>query len=107
KDLYVLKDFHEFWHRSPAVKRKLRNLAHGLVSTYSSLVVTTHSHDVPAELGDDVVVLDMPLPGLQDLRADLDMLIAQTKVECDLTHHGRSRLAQAALGLTAAQARRA
>lgn len=107
KDLYVLKDFHEFWHKSPAVKRKLRNLAHGLVSTYSSLVVTTHSADVPPELGDDVVVLDMPLPDLPELRADLDALIAQTKVECDLTHHGRSRLAQAALGLTAAQARRA
>ncbi|XRQ12091.1 AAA family ATPase [Actinomadura welshii] len=107
KDLYVLKDFHEFWHRSPAVKRKLRNLAHGLVSTYSSLVVTTHTADVPAELGDDVVVLDMPPPGLAELRADLDALIAQTKVECDLTQHGRTRLAQAALGLTAAQARRA
>ncbi|MFC4048558.1 AAA family ATPase [Actinomadura syzygii] len=107
KDLYVLKDFHEFWHRNPAVKRKLRNLAHELVSTYSSLVVTTHSADVPPELGDDVVVLDMPLPDLRELRADLDALIAQTRVECDLTQHGRSRLAQAALGLTAAQARRA
>ncbi|RSN60028.1 MULTISPECIES: AAA family ATPase [Actinomadura] len=107
KDLYVLKDFHEFWHKSPAVKRKLRNLAHGLVSTYASLVVTTHSADVPAELGDDVVVLDMPLPGLRELRHDLDELIRQTRVECDLTHHGRWRLAQAALGLTATQARRA
>ncbi|WP_262403015.1 hypothetical protein [Actinomadura sp. CNU-125] len=107
KDLYVLKDFHEFWHKSPAVKRKLRNLAHSLVSTYASLVVTTYSPDVPAELGDDVVVLDMPLPGLWELRQDLDELIRQTRVECDLTHHGRWRLAQAALGLTATQARRA
>src|SRR5690606_1586985 len=107
KDLYVLKDFHEFWHRSPAVKRKLRNLAHALVSTYSSLVVTTHSADVPAELEDDVVVVDMPPPTLRELRADLDALIEQTRVECDLTDHGRTRLAQAALGLTAAQARRA
>ncbi|TQM67816.1 ATPase family protein associated with various cellular activities (AAA) [Actinomadura hallensis] len=107
KDLYVLKDFHEFWHRSPAVKRKLRNLAHALVSTYSSLVVTTHSADVPAELEDDVVVVDMPPPTLRELRDDLDALIEQTRVECDLTDHGRTRLAQAALGLTAAQARRA
>lgn len=107
KDLYVLKDFHEFWHKSPVVKRKLRNLTHSLVSTYSSLVVTTHSADVPAELGDDVVVLDMPLPDLWELRGDLDGLITQTRVECDLTHHGRTRLAQAALGLTATQARRA
>ncbi|QKG21654.1 AAA family ATPase [Actinomadura verrucosospora] len=107
KDIYVLKDFHEFWHRSPAVKRRLRNLAHALVTTYASLVVTTHSADVPPELADDVVVLDMPLPDLATLRADLDALIEQTRVECDLTAHGRARLAQAALGLTAAQARRA
>ncbi len=80
KDLYVLKDFHEFWHRSPAVKRKLRNLAHALVSTYSSLFVTTHSADVPAELEDDVVVVDMPPPTLRELSDDLDALFEQTSV---------------------------
>lgn len=107
KDLYVLKDFHEFWHKHPQVKRRLRNLAHSLVNTYSSLIVTTQSADVPAELGDDVVVIDMPLPDLPALRNDLDILIGQTGVICELPVHGRARLAQAALGLTAAQARRA
>lgn len=62
RDLYVLKDFHEFWSKSPVVRRKVRNLAHELVYTGSSLVVTMPVREVPRELNDDAVILDLPLP---------------------------------------------
>ncbi|MDQ0578333.1 AAA family ATPase [Streptomyces rishiriensis] len=108
RDLYVLKDFHAFWDRDPVVRRRLRNLAHKLVYTGSSLIVTTPVRAIPVELGDDAVVVEMPLPEADALRRDLDQLIDSTKgVKSTLTPGGRSRLAQAALGLTAAQARRA
>ncbi|MDQ1042476.1 AAA family ATPase [Streptomyces sp. V4I2] len=108
RDLYVLKDFHAFWERDPAVRRRLRNLAHKLVFTGSSLIVTTPVRTLPVELGDDAVVVEMPLPEADALRRELDHLIDSTKgVKSTLTPAGRSRLAQAALGLTAAQARRA
>ncbi|MEU3457269.1 AAA family ATPase [Micromonospora sp. NPDC006766] len=108
RDLYVLKDFHEFWAKNPNVKRKLRNLSHRLVYSGASLVVTTPARDVPAELRDDVVVVDMPLPDAAALRMQLDDLISNTSgVRADLTAHGRTRLAQAALGLTSTQATRA
>lgn len=108
RDLYVLKDFHAFWERDPAVRRRLRNLAHKLVYTGSSLIVTTPVRTIPAELGDDAVVVEMPLPEADALRRELDQLVDSTKgVKSTLTPAGRSRLAQAALGLTAAQARRA
>jgi SpoVK/Ycf46/Vps4 family AAA+-type ATPase len=108
RDLYVLKDFHAFWERDPAVRRRLRNLAHKLVFTGSSLIVTTPVRTIPVELGDDAVVVEMPLPDGAALRRELDQLIDSTKgVKSALTPAGRSRLAQAALGLTAAQARRA
>ncbi|MBT8225300.1 MAG: AAA family ATPase [Dactylosporangium sp.] len=108
RDLYVLKDFHEFWTKSPAVKRKIRNLAHRLVFTGASLVVTMPGREVPAELSDDVVVVDMPLPDAAALRVQLDNLINETRgVHAELTPHGRARLAQAALGLTSTQANRA
>jgi SpoVK/Ycf46/Vps4 family AAA+-type ATPase len=108
RDLYVLKDFHAFWERDPTVRRRLRNLAHQLVYTGSSLIVTTPVRTVPLELGDDAVVVEMPLPEADALRDELDHLIDSTKgVKSLLTPAGRSRLAQAALGLTAAQARRA
>ncbi|MGW1023469.1 AAA family ATPase [Streptomyces sp. NPDC002577] len=108
RDLYVLKDFHEFWSKSPVVRRKLRNLAHDLVFTGSSLVVTTPARDIPRELNDDAVVLDLPLPDAEALRAELDRMVTSTSgVRNELTLQGMSRLAQAALGLTSTQARRA
>lgn len=108
RDIYLLKDFHEFWSKDPRVRRKLRSLAQQLVYTGSSLVVTTPSRTIPEELKDDVVVIDMPLPAEDALRTELDELIAKTDgVRSQLTEHGRVKLAQAALGLTTAQARRA
>jgi SpoVK/Ycf46/Vps4 family AAA+-type ATPase len=108
RDLYVLKDFHEFWSKDPRVRRKVRNLAQQLIYTGSSLVVTTPVRSVPQELKDEAVVIEMPLPSEDALRAELDDLIKTTSgIKIQLTPHGRARLAQAALGLTAAQAKRA
>jgi len=108
RDLYVLKDFHEFWDKDPRIRRKLRNLAQLLVFTGSSLVVTTPARSVPAELRDEAVLVEMPLPDEESLRHELDGLITSTSgLWCELTGHGRARLAQAALGLTITQAKRA
>src|SRR5690606_27153033 len=62
RDLYVLKDFHEFWGKDPVVRRKLRNLAQLLVYTGASLVVTTPTTRVPDELGDDLIMIELELP---------------------------------------------
>jgi SpoVK/Ycf46/Vps4 family AAA+-type ATPase len=107
RDLYVLKDFHEFWSKDPRVRRKLRNLAQQLVSTGSSLVVTTPVRTLPEELKDEAVVIDMPLPAEEALRRELDDLLAPQEIAVRLSPHGKARLVQAALGLTAAQAKRA
>lgn len=108
RDLYVLKDFHEFWSKDARVRRKLRSLAQQLIYTGASLIVTTPNREVPPELRDDAVVLEMPLPKADALRGALDTLIDDTAgVKSALTPQGRARLAQAALGLTAAQAKRA
>ncbi|MFG3259797.1 hypothetical protein [Streptomyces sp. NPDC048172] len=96
RDLYVLKDFHAFWERDHAVRRRLRNLAHKLVFTGSSLVVTTPVRTLPTELTDDAVVLEMPLPEGEALRGELDHLIDSTQgVKSTPTPAGRGRLAQA------------
>jgi SpoVK/Ycf46/Vps4 family AAA+-type ATPase len=108
RDIYVLKDFHEFWSKDPRVRRKLRSLAQQLIFTGSSVVVTTPSRVIPEELRDDAVVIEMPLPAEDALRGELEELIAKTRgVRAELSEHGRAKLAQAALGLTTAQARRA
>ena len=106
RNLFVLSDFHEFW-KQPDIKRKVRNLAQRLVYTGSSLVAITPTREVPIELRDEAVVVELPLPEADSLRLEMDRLIEQTRIRCDLPGSGRERLAQAAVGLTTNQARRA
>jgi AAA+ superfamily predicted ATPase len=108
RDLYVLRDFHEFWGKDPRIRRRLRTLAHRLATAGATVVVTTPHRDVPEELRNEAEILDLPLPGVIELSRYLDAVIgAIAGVRADLTAHGRTRLAQAALGLTEVQARRA
>ena len=107
RDIFVLKDFHEFWAKDPQVRRKLKNLATKLRYTTASLVAISPATDLPAELRNDAIVVEFPLPNAQELRAQLDVLISSTQVQNELTVGGHERLAQAALGLTSTQADRA
>lgn len=107
RDLYVLKDFHEFWSKDPVVRRKLRNLSTLLRYTKASLIAITPASELPAELRDDAIVIDFPLPKVSELNKQLDILIKSTNVTNELTTAGQERLAQAALGLTSTQADRA
>jgi AAA+ superfamily predicted ATPase len=103
--LFVLKDFHEAW-ANPQVKRKLRNVAQRLKYTHKSIVVTTPTAQIPPELRDEAVPLELPLPSAQELDAVLERLLQTPGVKSQLTPLGREKLLQAALGLTAAQAQR-
>jgi AAA+ superfamily predicted ATPase len=107
RDLYVLKDFHEFYSKDARVRRKLRSLAQQLMFTGSSLIVTTPVRALPPELRDETVLVEMPLPDEAALRTELDGLISSSGIRVSLPEHGRARLAQAALGLTITQAKRA
>lgn len=107
RDLFVLKDFHEFYSKDARVRRKLRSLAQRLMFTGSSLVVITPVRSLPPELRDEAVLVEMPLPDEAALRGELDGLISTSGVRVRLPVQGRARLAQAALGLTLTQAKRA
>jgi hypothetical protein len=107
RDLYVLKDFHEFYSKDARVRRKLRSLAQQLMFTGSSLIVTTPVRALPPKLRDETVRVEMPLPDEAALRAELDGLISSSGIRVSLPEQGRARLAQAALGLTITQAKRA
>lgn len=103
--LCVLKDFHEVWS-NPQIKRKLRSLAHNLKFTKKSIIVTTPSINVPVELKDETVVVELPPPQADELEEVLSQLAQTPGVKVRLTQLGREKLVQAALGLTTAQAQR-
>jgi AAA+ superfamily predicted ATPase len=103
---FVLKDFHDCW-TNPQVKRKLRSAVQRLKFTRKSVIVISPNRKVPDELMDEAVIVDLPLPDSAELDDVLDGLTQTPGVRVGLTPAGREKLSQAALGMTAAQARRA
>ena len=103
--LFILHDFHECW-ANPNIKRKLRGLARKLKYTRKSILITAPAAEIPAELINECVVMDYPLPNVKTLEAVLDKLKLTPGVSIHLSPAGKEKLLQAALGLTASQAQR-
>jgi SpoVK/Ycf46/Vps4 family AAA+-type ATPase len=108
--VFVLKDFHDCWAGGGGlerkVRRKMRGLAQRLKFTKKTIFVTSPVGRVPDELRDEAVVLEVPPPGQAELENVLGTMTQNPAVRVQLTDLGREKLVQAALGLTASQARR-
>ncbi|MCX7765047.1 MAG: AAA family ATPase [Bacteroidia bacterium] len=107
KGLWVLIDFHEVWGNE-RVRRKLRSVAQRLAyESQTSLVILTPNAQVPVELREESVLLEMPLPEKEELAAELNRLLEGLKQKVSISEGLQARLVQSALGLTSLQARRA
>lgn len=108
--LVVLKDFHPFLN-DPIVVRWLRELAHHLKTTYTTLILLSPTLSIPVELEKEVSVLDVPLPGFDDLKLLLSEIVQvlrknkRAKVELDKGQ--AEQLVKAAMGLTLSEAENA
>jgi SpoVK/Ycf46/Vps4 family AAA+-type ATPase len=108
--LVVFRDLHPFL-REPAVVRRTRELAHALKSTFTTVVLISPVLNVPPELEKDISVLDVPLPGIQDLLKLLREIVAVVRegrrAVIDLRNEEVEPLLKAALGLTLSEAENA
>jgi AAA+ superfamily predicted ATPase len=108
--LVVLKDFHPYL-QDPAVVRALRDLAHALKATYTTVILLSPALAVPPELEKEVSVLDVPLPThgdlLQLLREIVGVVRQNARAKVELTRDDAELLVKAALGLTLAEAENA
>jgi hypothetical protein len=95
--VYFMRDLTDPAWMDPVVRRTLRNLARSLPTTprdeARSIVIVTARAEVPADLRDDVIVLEWPLPDRAEIAAVLDARI-ETLPETD--SEGRAVRAQAA-----------
>ncbi|MBI3552087.1 MAG: AAA family ATPase [Elusimicrobia bacterium] len=105
KAVYLLPDFHDAWV-DKKVKRKLRTVVQELVFTRRSIVVTTPSGEIPEELKDRAVLINIPLPDEAELGDALDELLKNPDLKISIEPARRERLLRAASGLTSAQAQR-
>jgi len=118
KLLFVLKDFHpHMLGSSPFNRRKIRNLAQSLSETNQSLLLLVPPEaELPEELADETMSIDLPLPDRDDMKRLIsDMLSGNSDwfkvdlndIKVDLDERSQQSLAEAAIGLSEAQARRA
>ncbi len=101
--LVTLQDFHPYIDQ-PEVIRRLRDLAPILGENERALVLISPSANVPRELEKEIVILDMPLPGLKEVAHLFHSLLRSERIDIDLPLF--ERFVKAPLGLTAAEIKR-
>ena len=103
--LFVLKDFDPYV-TYPAVERRLRDLAMRLpYAGYKTIIVVSPVLKVPSHLEKDITVVDIDLPGYEDLKTILDRIVKSVSPDAVmLDDEGTEAFVKAALGLTSAEA---
>ena len=108
--LVVFKDFHPYLNDA-AVIRRMRELARTLKSTFTTMMLVSPVLNIPPELEKEISVLDVPLPGIEDLLKLLREIVAVVRegkrAVIDLRNEDVEPLLKAALGLTLSEAENA
>ncbi len=71
----ILRDFHRFLD-DIAVSRKLRNLSRLLKAQPKNIIILSAQLSIPDELSELLTVLEFPLPTVDDIRREVEALLA-------------------------------
>lgn len=108
--IVVLNDFHPCLHDQRIVRR-LRELAHSLKSSWTTVMLLSPTLSIPVELEKDLTVLDVPLPSFNDLAQLLREIVGvvrkNNRATVHLTRADAEQLVKAAQGLTLSEAENA
>ena len=96
--IFIFKDLHPFID-SPAVTRWLRDVIANFKGTQKSIILMSPVQTIPIELEKEVVVLDFPLPNVEELEEVLALQLGQPRLR-KLAPETKEKLLRAALGLT-------
>ncbi|MFV0443422.1 MAG: AAA family ATPase [Planctomycetaceae bacterium] len=105
--LFLLKDLHPYLN-DPRVVRRLRDLMPQLVQQRKTLLAIGPDDRVPDELIKDVTGVELPLPGIEEMRRELQQAVADRhEANLAMSSDQEEHLLNAVLGLTALEARKA
>lgn len=108
--LFYIKDFHPYLS-DPAVVRRLRDLLPALAAQNKTLLFVSPTGAIPIELEREASVIDLPLPGIEELRDELAAVLEERQAEpgppLELSEEHEERLLTAVIGLTAHEAHKA
>lgn len=94
--VFVMRDLHRFLDDAQ-VARRLRNLARHLRNSRKTLIILAPTLRIPPDLAEEITVLDLLPPSVEEIGRELEMILEQVKVV--LTSGGRDALVKAAQGL--------
>ena len=101
KDVFILEDFNNYIEETK-IKHLMRVIADKARFTNTHVIIVSASYKLPTELEKYVTVLNIPLPSRYDLDKTLQQVERDTKIT--LSVEQRSRLIDAALGMTSMEA---
>lgn len=107
--IFVLRDLH-FILKNPhsdknaPVVRELKNLTRELKRSRKTLLLTSHTLELPAEFSEEVTVIDFPLPNVQEINYLIEQLVVPEKLK--VTGLAREQLVKACQGLSRARIQR-
>ena len=101
--IFVLRDLHPFLKQpnskdSVPIVRELKNLAHELKRSRTTIVLLSHTLELPVELTEAVTVINVPLPNAIEIEALISQLVMPDKLH--LTELAREQLVKACQGLS-------
>ena len=107
--IFILRDLHPilmspYTDRHAPVVRELRNLTRDLKRSRKTIVLTSHTLELPAELQEEVTVIDFPLPNIQEINYLTGQLVVPEKLK--VTGLCREQLVKACQGLSLGRIRR-
>jgi SpoVK/Ycf46/Vps4 family AAA+-type ATPase len=99
RSLLILKDFHPYF-KEPSLVRKLRDLGQVLKQSPKNIVLLSPLLQIPPELAKDVTVIEMPLPGREEIESLVHRASQVTSSEKTLAGSEMDSLIDAFAGLT-------
>ena len=111
--LFLLKDVHPFFD-DPKVVRKVRDMLGELAESRKTLLFIGPVAELPLELRKDATVITLPMPGVEEMRAELADVLhsfsstgSETAEAIEPTPQQEDHLVKAVMGLTVREAGRA
>ncbi|PSB49603.1 AAA family ATPase [filamentous cyanobacterium Phorm 6] len=105
--IFVLRDLHPilrapYTDKNAPVVRELRNLTRELKRSKKTIVLTSHTLELPEELKEDVTVIDFPLPNIQEINHLISHIVEKPE-QLQVSGLAKEQLVKACQGLSRAR----
>lgn len=103
----ILHDIHVFLKENPPVIRKLKDTAKKVENGYKTVFMLSPILEIPPEITSDIVLVDVPLPKLEEIDRLLNHVVSREKnresLQQSLTDEIKDQFLKAGAGLTSQQ----